>query len=223
MYNKIKISGKIKVVTGMHIGGSSAFSAIGAVDSPVIRDKQSDLPMIPGTTLKGKLRTLMAKGFSDSASAMIGKHDDDPEIVLRLFGNAKKTVQEHRNSRLIFSDMILSNMDELKQLDIHSATEVKFENSINRLTAVANPRQIERVVRGAKFPLHLIYEDTKEEEIVEDFKILKDGLQLLEYDYLGGNGSRGYGRVKISNIQLEVVVGDVDDTIMEKCQKIMEC
>ena len=40
MYNKIKISGKIKVVTGMHIGGSSAFSAIGAVDSPVIRDKQ---------------------------------------------------------------------------------------------------------------------------------------------------------------------------------------
>ena len=71
--------------------------------------------------------------------------------------------------------------------------------------------------------MHLIYEVTKEEEIVEDFKILKDGLQLLEYDYLGGNGSRGYGRVKISNIQLEVVVGDVDDTIMEKCQKIMEC
>ena len=68
----------------------------------------------------------MAK-VSDSVSAMIGKHDDDPEIVLRLFGNAKKTVQEHRNSRLIFSDMILSNMDELKQLDIHSATEVKFE------------------------------------------------------------------------------------------------
>lgn len=63
MYNKIKISGKIKVVTGMHIGGSSAFSAIGAVDSPVIRDKQSDLPMIPGTTLKGKLRTLWQKGF----------------------------------------------------------------------------------------------------------------------------------------------------------------
>ena len=57
----------------------------------------------------------------------------------------------------------------------------------------------------------------------EDFKILKDGFQLLEYDYLGGNGSRGYGRVKISNLQLEVVVGDVDDTIMEKCQKIMEC
>ena len=215
MYNKIKISGKIKVVTGMHIGGSSAFSAIGAVDSPVIRDKQSDLPMIPGTTLKGKLRTLMAKGFSDSASAMIGKHDDDPEIVLRLFGNAKKTVQEHRNSRLIFSDMIL------KQLDIHSATEVKFENSINRLTAVANPRQIERVIRGSEFELELIYNVEDETQIQEDFEAIRYGLTLLEYDYLGGSGSRGYGKVKFEDLQAENVIGNLSDEVMQLCNEIL--
>ena len=221
MYNKIKISGKIKVVTGMHIGGSSAFSAIGAVDSPVIRDKQSDLPMIPGTTLKGKLRTLMAKGFSDSASAMIGKHDDDPEIVLRLFGNAKKTVQDHSNSRLIFSDMILSNMDELKQLDIHSATEVKFENSINRLTAVANPRQIERVIRGSEFELELIYNVEDETQIQEDFEAIRYGLTLLEYDYLGGSGSRGYGKVKFEDLQAENVIGNLSDEVMQLCNEIL--
>lgn len=221
MYNKIKISGKIKVVTGMHIGGSSAFSAIGAVDSPVIRDKQSDLPMIPGTTLKGKLRTLMAKGFSDSASAMIGKHDDDPEIVFRLFGNAKKTVQEHRNSRLIFSDMILSNMDELKQLDIHSATEVKFENSINRLTAVANPRQIERVIRGSEFELELIYNVEDETQVQEDFEAIRYGLTLLEYDYLGGSGSRGYGKVKFEDLQAENVIGNLSDEVMQLCNEIL--
>lgn len=221
MYNKIKISGKIKVVTGMHIGGSSAFSAIGAVDSPVIRDKQSDLPMIPGTTLKGKLRTLMAKGFSDSASAMIGKHDDDPEIVLRLFENAKKTVQEHRNSRLIFSDMILSNMDELKQLDIHSATEVKFENSINRLTAVANPRQIERVIRGSEFELELIYNVEDETQVQEDFEAIRYGLTLLEYDYLGGSGSRGYGKVKFEDLQAENVIGNLSDEVMQLCNEIL--
>lgn len=221
MYNKIKISGKIKVVTGMHIGGSSAFSAIGAVDSPVIRDKQSDLPMIPGTTLKGKLRTLMAKGFSDSVSAMIGKHDDDPEIVLRLFGNAKKTVQKHRNSRLIFSDMILSNMDELKQLDIHSATEVKFENSINRLTAVANPRQIERVIRGSEFELELIYNVEDETQIQEDFEAIRYGLTLLEYDYLGGSGSRGYGKVKFEDLQAENVIGNLSDEVMQLCNEIL--
>lgn len=66
--------------------------------------------------------------------------------------------------------MILSNMDELKQLDIHSATEVKFENSINRLTAVANPRQIERVIRGSEFELELIYNVEDETQIQEDLK-----------------------------------------------------
>ena len=177
--------------------------------------------MIPGTTLKGKLRTLMAKGFSDSVSAMIGKHDDDPEIVLRLFGNAKKTVQEHRNSRLIFSDMILSNMDELKQLDIHSATEVKFENSINRLTAVANPRQIERVIRGSEFELELIYNVEDETQIQEDFEAIRYGRTLLEYDYLGGSGSRGYGKVKFEDLQAENVIGNLSDEVMQLCNEIL--
>jgi CRISPR-associated protein Csm3 len=221
MYCKIKISGKIKVMTGMHIGGSSAFSAIGAVDSPVIRDKQSDLPIIPGSTLKGKMRTLMAKGFSESASAKIGYHDDDPEIVLRLFGNIKNGKNEHKNSRLLFSDMILSNMDELKQMDIHSATEVKFENSINRLTAVANPRQIERVIRGSEFDLDIIYNVEDETQIKEDFQAIKDGLTLLEYDYLGGSGSRGYGKVKFEDLKAQNVIGNIDNSIMEECNKIL--
>lgn len=221
MYCKIKISGKIKVMTGMHIGGSSAFSAIGAVDSPVIRDKQSDLPIIPGSTLKGKMRTLMAKGFSESASAKIGYHDDDPEIVLRLFGNIKNGKNEHKNSRLLFSDMILSNMDELKQMDIHSATEVKFENSINRLIAVANPRQIERVIRGSEFDLDIIYNVEDETQIKEDFQAIKDGLTLLEYDYLGGSGSRGYGKVKFEDLKAQNVIGNIDNSIMEECNKIL--
>lgn len=221
MYCKIKISGKIKVMTGMHIGGSSAFSAIGAVDSPVIRDKQSDLPIIPGSTLKGKMRTLMAKGFSESASAKIGYHDDDPEIVLRLFGNIKNGKNEHKNSRLLFSDMILSNMDELKQMDIHSATEVKFENSINRLTAVANPRQIERVIRGSEFDLDIIYNVEDQTQIKEDFQAIKDGLTLLEYDYLGGSGSRGYGKVKFEDLKAQNVIGNIDNSIMEECNKIL--
>ena len=36
MYGKILIRCDLEVRTGMHIGGSSAFSAIGAVDSPVL-------------------------------------------------------------------------------------------------------------------------------------------------------------------------------------------
>lgn len=60
MYTKLEITGTLEVLTGMHIGGSSAFAAIGAVDSPVIRDALSDRPMIPGSSLRGKLRTLLA-------------------------------------------------------------------------------------------------------------------------------------------------------------------
>ena len=53
MYAKIQITGNLEVKTGMHIGGSSAFAAIGAVDSPVIKDGRTQSPMIPGSSLKG--------------------------------------------------------------------------------------------------------------------------------------------------------------------------
>ena len=219
MYGKILISGIITVENGMHIGGSYKFAAIGAVDSPVIRDRQSDLPMIPGSSLKGKMRTLLAKQFSQSA--ILKQHDDDPEIVLRLFGNSKKG-DGKRRSRLIFSDMILSNMDELREMEIHSATEIKFENSINRTTAVANPRQIERVIRGSKFQLELIYDVMNKEEITEDMSAVKQGFELLQYDYLGGNGTRGYGKVKFSELSAKGVVGDIPKNIMDQCNEIMK-
>ena len=54
MFSKIKITGTIEVLSGLHIGGSDAFAAIGAIDSPVIRDAYTDYPMIPGSSLKGK-------------------------------------------------------------------------------------------------------------------------------------------------------------------------
>jgi CRISPR-associated protein Csm3 len=101
-------------------------------------------------------------------------------------------------------------------------TEIKFENGINRLTAVANPRQIERVVRGSVFGLDIVYEVEKEEEMLEDMQILAEGLKLLQFDYLGGSGSRGYGKVAFTNVQAEVVVGSVDDAVMEKCNAALK-
>ena len=217
MYGKIQITGKIELVTGMHIGGSTQFAAIGAVDSPVIRDKQSDLPMIPGSSLKGKLRVLMAKLYADSP--ILGKHNDDPEIILRMFGSSDK--DKVRNSRLIFSDMILANMEELKKQEIHSATEIKFENTINRMTAVANPRQIERTIRGSQFDLNLIYNIENEDQIEEDMEALRDGFRLLQYDYLGGHGSRGYGKVKVSGLMANAVVGKIDPSIIDRCNTLL--
>ena len=217
MYAKIEISGTIETKTGLHIGGSSAFSAIGAVDSPVIRDARTHLPMIPGSSLKGKMRTLLAKEYNKGYMAT--KPDEDAECLLKLFGCAEKN--KVKTSRILFTDMFLENVEELKQAGLVGQTEIKFENSINRATAVANPRQIERVVRGAKFPMQLIYEMTSEEEMIQDFKILRDGFRLLEYDYLGGSGSRGYGRVKIYDLDVCAVVGEVDDDVLDQCREIL--
>lgn len=208
MYSKIQITGTLEVVTGLHIGGNSAFAAIGAVDSPVIKDR--NLPMIPGSTLKGKMRSLLAKEYNEG----VVQPDNDTERILRVFGSAKK--DNIKPSRILFSDMILSNEDELRKQDIHSMTEVKFENSINRQTAVANPRQIERVIRGAKFKLDFIYEVEKQEELLEDMQLLAEGLKLLQYDYIGGHGSRGYGKVKFNDLQADVVIGEIDDAEMKK-------
>lgn len=217
MFAKIEISGVLETKTGLHIGGSSAFSAIGAVDSPVIKDARTNMAMIPGSSLKGKMRTLLAKQYNDKVAAT---PDDDADCLTDLFGSAKKG--KVKTSRVLFSDMFLDNWEELKRAGLLNETEIKFENSIKRTTAVANPRQIERVVRGAKFPMHLLYEMKDEETMICDFKILKEGFKLLEYDYLGGSGSRGYGRIKISDLQAEVVIGEVSEAVMDQCQKILD-
>lgn len=216
MYAKIQITGDLEVKTGMHIGGNSAFAAIGAVDSSVIKDTRTNLPMIPGSSLKGKMRSLLAKEYN----GQIVNPDDDAPQLTRLFGSAKK---DHvKRSRVLISDMIMANSKELRNSGLQSMTEVKFENTINRATAVANPRQIERVVRGAVFELDIIYEVENEEDIVEDMETLAEGMRLLQFDYLGGNGSRGYGKVGFANLAVDTVVGEVRDDILEECNKVLQ-
>lgn len=214
MYAKIQISGTIEVVTGMHIGGSDAFAAIGAIDSPVIKDTYTGLPMIPGSSFKGKMRTLLAKRYNETVA---DQPDNDAERITRLFGTSKA----HKRGRLVFSDMILSNSDKLYSRGVAGLTEIKFENTINRITSVANPRQIERVIRGAEFPLDIIYEADDETQMKEDFETIAEGFRLLGYDYIGGSGSRGYGKIKIKDVTLDTVVGEADEKMISECEARM--
>ena len=210
MFGKILITGQIEVITGMHIGTGGDFSAIGAVDSPVIKDAVTGEPIIPGSTLKGKLRSLLARRDNKSCDQSIDKESKE---LKRLFGYQGNEQQKQERSRLIFSDMYLTNRDELDKIDVRT-TEVKFENSINRLTGVANPRQIERAIRGCRFGLELIYELSKVNEAVEDMALLADGMKLLEFDYIGGSGSRGYGKIKFKDIIAETAVGEIDEKLL---------
>lgn len=213
MFSKVMVKGEIEIVTGIHIGTGGEFSAIGTADSPVVRDSLTGKPVIPGSSLKGKLRSVLARKYSPDANGAEG----DCEELKNLFGSTS------RPSRLVFSDMIISNEDELeKNYNIYTPTEVKFENTINRLSGVANPRQIERVIRGCKFDMEIIYNLSDLREGEGDLKLLAEGLKLLSFDYLGGHGSRGYGKIKFNNLGVEVIVGDDVDDFIENINAIFK-
>ena len=212
MFSKIMIKGEIEVITGMHIGTGGEIAAIGAADSPVITDAITTLPIIPGSTLKGKMRSVLAKKYNTG----IKNPEDDCEMIKKLFGGMKKP------GRVIFSDMVISNMDELeKDYNIYNPTEIKFENNINRLLGVANPRQIERVIRGTKFDMEIIYNLEDKEEGEKDISLLAEAMTLLHYDYIGGHGSRGYGKIRFNNVKAEAVTGDIDESFIEKINAVL--
>lgn len=211
-YTKILIKGTIEVKTGLHIGGDDSYSAIGAVDSPVVRDPLTRDPIIPGSSLKGKMRSLLARDKGSVPASGSKGFERDCSEILRLFGSSSPasnaTGDGIQMSRLQFSDCFLQNKRELPLL-----FENKFENTIDRLTAVANPRQIERVVRGAKFAFEMIYNVEDADQVEEDFHNIRLAMDLLEHDYLGGGGSRGNGRIVFSDVTTEVVVGDANISV----------
>lgn len=204
LQGKISITGKLKILTGMHIGGSSDFAPIGAVDSPFIRDPFTHAPIIPGSSIKGKLRTLLAK--THCQDYVLNPIDKDDEIIKRLFGASGAGFA--CPARLQFFDLFVTQetIDSFNSLEMDTYIgEVKFENSISRTTGVANPRQIERVPAGAVFDFKLTYNVENLQEVKDDMKTLAEALKLLKNDYLGGHGSRGYGRVQLQDISLQAV------------------
>lgn len=206
MFAKIKITCTMKVLTGLHIGGSNGFSAIGALDNPVIRDPYSGDPMVPGSSLKGKMRTLLARSRAEVGTSLPNCANDAEEIK-RLFGAPGGKDEPPRTARLQFSDAFLANRDALERRG--GTTEVKSENTITRSTSIANPRSMERVVRGAEFGITWFYTMEDAAELLEDLKLLAEGCRLLSLDYLGGSGTRGYGRVGFDDFNVEAVLGEI--------------
>lgn len=202
MYGKILIHCKLIVSTGMHIGDSSAFSAIGAVDSQVVRDPLTGLPIVPGSSLKGKLRTLLARSLSGDIQHM-PKHDDDDVRIKRIFGSSSPV----QAARMQFADCFVSNADAMRKVGI---TEVKAENGINRADSVANPRFIERVTRGTEFNVNIVYDIADESQVMEDLSLLAKGMKLLQLDYLGGHGTRGSGRVSLRDFSVTPFEAELD-------------
>lgn len=222
------IQSNLKLITGLHIGASDDSMKIGGVDSPVLkREILSDAngklsfdgnnkviePYIAGSSLKGKIRSLLEHyfrlidplgngGVVDSASTF--GDAKKRELIVKLFGESAEKKKTTDITRLIFRDCFIS--EKVRSAKIANKVELfeeKAENTIDRKTGTTTPgglRHIERVPSAIEFDfdvsIRIFHDDNA--ELFEN--TLKLGLKLLELDALGGSGSRGYGKVQFSSI-----------------------
>lgn len=221
--NIVEIKAKLVLQTGLHIGAGDSEMHIGGIDNSVIKHPLTQSPYIPGSSLKGKIRTLLEwrSGAVQSAPLTlkeIGKNPNEVKNILRLFGisgdtkNSEQEVAEIGVSRLAFWDCALNEAWEKAIRDDNQLlTEAKSENTIDRITSTAgNPRQTERVPAGAEFDFKLTLRQFEGDK-PELLDLVLKGLKLLELDSLGGSGSRGYGKVKFTELTVDGEARNLDD------------
>lgn len=215
-----KLTGTLELVSGLHIGSGNNEMHIGGTDNPVIKHPLTQEPYIPGSSIKGKIRSLLEwelgvvsstgggpLGFSH-IGILSGPQQQQAKALLKLFGGApegnasEELVKEIGPTRLSFWDCPLDRAWVTKMNNRNLLlTETKMENMIDRIRGVAErPRNTERVPAGACFEFNLTIRVHDGEALCST---LWKGLKLLELTGLGGSGSRGYGKVKFIRLEKE--------------------
>lgn len=206
----------LRCKTRLHIGGSKETMEIGGSDNPVLKSSASGMPYVPGSSLKGKIRSLLEvkyKKFTERGGPCDCGRDDCFVCVMFGCGNAKNT---RSPSRLIFRDAYLktdpdgnlSHSNRAIAQRVPSFTDEKHELVMDRrrgTAAQAGPRPMEGVPEGTEFACEIVLRtfDGDTDEKVNEYKArLKEGFDLLQKDYLGGSGTRGYGKVEITDLKI---------------------
>lgn len=223
--NYYVLSGVIRCMSGLHIGAGNETIEIGGTDRPVIKHPLEGYPYIPGSSLKGKLRALLEirhaafdPGSGSGKGGGPSKSQSGPTgFVGRIFGvSAGDDKENSLPTALLVRDAIPTSAyrAELsrRRAEGLAVFEQKSENSINRVTAEANPRTIERVPAGAGFTFEAIYRifarHGNDDQSRADFAHVLEALALLQLDTLGGHGSRGYGRVAFESLKCVDLAGN---------------
>ncbi len=248
------IKSKLRVITGLHIGGSDDTMKIGGIDSSVVKreiyanpdgtinyngtGKKITEPYIPGSSLKGKVRSLLEHSFglireqkqllgdkagkpvdSNFANKLNGMLQKKANLIITLFGESAGSgdTKNTKITRAIFRDCFLTKESRKLYLEGKIAlSEEKAENTINRVSVTANPRFMERVPAGVEFYFEVILREFDEDKNLPLAKTLELGLKLLENDALGGGGSRGNGKIELDIYQKE------DRNISEEISTLMK-
>lgn len=219
----ISFDGTVKCITGIAIKGAGNDMGIGGADSEVIKNPLTNEPYLPGSSLKGKMRSRLEHKYGakkmqrDRATRSVSYvvSEDQPCgcgrkdcLTCTIFGAHFNTTAESSPTRIIVRDCTMTEefRRQIQELPFErgSYLEIKSENIIDRKQGLAkSPRFMERVPAGATFELHIklqIFEGDDEQKLCD---YVKEGLQLVESSYLGGNGSRGYGQVKFDYVVSE--------------------
>ena len=224
----VELKGTLILESNLHIGSGNLEMHIGGTDNPIIKHPHTQEPYIPGSSIKGKIRSLLelktgvaSKAYNhDSKSGGIADIntyliDENPQTaaILKIFGfsGSDKTgnndkVQKAKAlgpTRASFADCYLN--EEWKKEAVENLWPLsieKQETAIDRIAGTAKKgslRQTEMVPAGAKFDFRVTFKifDNSDEELL---KMLKEGIELMQKDAIGGSGSRGYGRVRIENL-----------------------
>lgn len=221
---KVLITGTIEAITGLHIGGSQTGIEIGGVDNIIIRQQVDGRPYIPGSSLKGKMRSLIerARGKNlvkviDTNRGGIWQHQcrgQEPCEICKVFGlpgeeqNSEPIRLIVRDCRLL-DELYVTEADGKRILRWDDASirtdlpfaETKTEVTIDRITSAAVPRPVERVPAGARFDYNLVF-DVYNAGDKDHLSLVFEGMRLLENDYLGGYGSRGSGQIRFESVDI---------------------
>jgi CRISPR-associated protein Csm3 len=227
-----KLTGQIELLSGLHIGSGNAEIHIGGTDNPVIKNPITQEPYIPGSSIKGKMRSLlewqMGVVGQTEGQPLSFKHlkkldskvQDKAKALIKLFGSApdgdiaQELLAEIGPSRLLFWDCSLDR-EWAKAMDNKNLllTETKMENTIDRIKGTAvDPRNTERVPATARFDFNLTIRVHDDENLLDT---VLQGLKLLELTGLGGSGSRGYGKIKFQGLKL-----DDDQSIQDRLEQL---
>ena len=208
LVNIIRFSGTVECVTGLAIKGAGNDLGIGGADSEVIRNPLTNEPYLPGSSLKGRMRSQLERKYGTrdkyngpdqrGLPCQCGRADCK---ICTVFGAHFNPGAASAPTRIIVRDACMTDefRSQIQDLPTErgSYLELKGENIINRKTGTAeHPRFMERVPAGATFDFEILLQILEGDDENQLRSFVEEGLHLVEASYLGGSGSRGYGKVK---------------------------
>jgi len=209
----VRLTATVRLKSGLHIGSGEK----GHYGEPVslIRSLSSQLPYIPGSSLKGKMRHLLEITYEKTSN---GKPCECGTCqICQLFGSGSAS-STFEPSRLIFRDSCLTEKSAnlIEKIDLEKKTGVR----IDRNTGKAAERalySIERVPENSEFALEISIRLFEKDEPDAIRKWLRMGLFLMEQDALGGGGTRGSGHIQFENIKFDGK--EFEENWREECDK----